>query len=179
MRRVILVLAMLAVIVLGYFAVQAIANHRATPSQSVGDSCLVGTWVLQREQGHYTTSTTRLNLTGLAGATLTITGTGAAVFDYDASAMEKGGGGGQAEQAVLRGTRKAQMHAKSGTLAISSVANDATWTVTLNGVVQAAVRPPDPNPGKAGYSCSQSRLQIDGQNTAGDFTYSDIYNRQP
>jgi hypothetical protein len=178
-RRIILALAILVVIILGYFAVHSIVSRPATANQSVGDPCLVGTWILQREQGHYTTSTTQFALSGLSGATLTITGTGAATYDYSVSAMENGRNGTQKEQVIVRGTRHTQIHAVKGALGISTVSNHATQTISLDGTAQPSAPLPDPNPSTAGYGCSKLRLQIDGQSTAGGFTYSDIYNRQP
>ena len=178
MRRIILALAILVVIIFGYFAVHFIVGRQSLANQSVGDSCLVGTWTLQREQGHYSTNNIIVTISGLSGTKLTIIGTGAATYDYGASAPETGRNGTQHESAVLRGTRSAQIHALKGALGISTISNHATWTISLDGIARPPAPLPDPNPGMAGYSCSKSRLQIDGRSTASGFTYNDIYNRQ-
>jgi hypothetical protein len=163
------------------FTLAACSSSSSTPPPlAVGDSCLVGSWILVSQSSHSTTLPTKttkysnLTLNGLKGATLTIAASGDSTFNYDSSAPAVGTNNSIPESLTLRGTSTARLHTTSSTLSITPLANHVTMSVTLKGVTAPTAPLPDPLPAIAAYTCTTVQLQLQ---VGGTSSYSSVYAR--
>ncbi|MGB9483712.1 MAG: hypothetical protein WCB86_07450 [Candidatus Dormiibacterota bacterium] len=153
----------------------ATAPLAATKAPAVGDSCLVGAWILVKESDptSFTWDGVTVPVAGLAGADMTITPGGTEVDNYSNSQPLLGTYQDQTFSVQVRGSGTSHDRAHNGLLVQTVVSFAMTGEYRIGGTV-AESGPVHPIPSQdSPYRCSAKQLVTQAGNG------TDTYTRQP
>jgi len=141
-----------------------------SPSPAIGDACLVGRWVDQKQSapGNWTWSNERIAVSGLQGFVITYTAAGLETDDFSAAQPLVGDFHGHQIKIALGGLLTYQVLADGSHIVQSNAAGSLTGTYYYDGVVQPGGTATAPA-GTIAYTCSGNTLHL--ESPAGDPAY--------
>jgi len=121
---------------------------------SIGDGCLIGTWVLLSQQS----TSTAGSLSGYTGARMTITAQGAETTDYSSAGPYRGTLNGQSVSITRHGAWSFQDYAAKGKLVRTAVSSHLveTYSYSTSTTSQAIHAAPTST---YAYRCNATQLQ--------------------
>ncbi len=135
---------------------------KASTAPAIGDSCVVGSWVLSEEtnQSGYTYAGVAVAVSGLAGAHLVLTAAGEEKESFDGSAPLAGTlANGLRLSITIRGSLDYGIHAASGKYQETGSVVHLATTATAGGVPVTDYHS-SYSPGRGTFSCAGGRLTM-------------------
>ena len=153
----------MAALVALVLAASACSLGRPTSSApAIGDSCVVGSWVLSEEtnQSGYTYAGAPVAVSGMGGATLTLTASGDEKESFDNSAPLIGTLANGLRLAItIRGSIDYKIHAASGKYQETGAVVQLPTTASAGGAPVTDYHS-SYSPGRGTYACGGGRLTI-------------------
>ncbi len=150
-------------------------GSHASAAPPIGDSCLVGSWVLteQTNQSGYTYANVPVIVSGLSGATLKMTAAGEEIESFDGSEPLVGTLSNGLQLAItIRGSIDYKIHAASGRYEETGTVVNLPTTATAGGAPVTDYHS-SYSPGRGTYSCAGARLTL---TTEGE-TQTDVWSK--
>lgn len=146
----------------------------AAAKPAIGDSCLVGAWVLQHEESSsgYTFNGAAVPVSGLAGARLNLGAGGAETLVFDGSAPLVGtAADGRVLSITIGGSVTYHLHADGHRYTETGTVTSLPTTATI-GTVRVINYESHNSPGSGTYQCSAHSLTMAGSTGAQTDTWS-------
>lgn len=150
-------------------------GRQSSTAPPIGDSCVVGSWVLSEETNHsgYAYAGVPVAVSGLAGAKLTLTTSGDEKESFDNSAPLIGTlANGLALSITIRGSIDYRIHAASGKYQETGTVVQLPTTAIAGGAPVTDYHS-SYSPGRGTYSCAAGRLTI----TTEDGNQTDVWSK--
>ncbi len=156
----------------GFTVACSVAPAAAKPA--IGDSCLVGAWVLQHEENKsgYMYNGTPVPVTGLAGARLTLGADGIETLVFDGSSPLVGtAADGRVLSISIGGSVTYHLHADGHRYTETGTVTSLPTTATIGGVTVTNYESHN-SPGTDSYQCSTHSLTTAGSTGVQTDTWS-------